>query len=55
MHQYTAHPDQALHSPVLERAIEHWELEEGPLPLTLAIELMAEGFDVEKLETEYQT
>lgn len=36
----------------LDRAIIIWE-SGSPIPLYLAIELMAEGFDVEALEAEY--
>lgn len=38
----------------LERAIAYWE--EGlPIPLDLAVELMAEGYDVEALEAKYMS
>jgi len=46
-------PNHAYTSPTLERAIEQWE-RGNTIPLTLAIELMAEGFDVEALEAEYR-
>lgn len=37
---------------LIEQALLHWE--EGlPIPLDLAVELMAEGYDVEALEAEH--